>query len=201
MIGTQMIAKGLDFPNVTLVGVLSADQSLYANDFRSTERTFSLITQVVGRSGRGDKIGRALIQTYNPENHIIQFAANQNYKAFYQDEIESRKALLYPPFCDICVVGFSGLDEVKTRYAALMFLDILKKQAKQENGNIPLKVLGPTQAGIYKMNNKYRYRIIIKCRANKDFKHFLKNVIVLSGKEKSLSNITIFADINGDINI
>ena len=108
IIGTQMVAKGLDFPNVTLVGVLSADSALYAQDYRSFERAFSLFTQVVGRSGRAQKAGRAFIQTFTPENPVIALAAAQDYDSFYEEEIESRRLHLYPPFCDMAGIGFSG---------------------------------------------------------------------------------------------
>ena len=121
MVGTQMIAKGLDFPNVTLAGVLNADKALFSGDFRSYERTFSLITQVVGRSGRAKAGGRAIIQTYVPDHYVINLAAQQNYTAFYSQEIAMRRALIYPPFCDICVIGFSGADEKEVSAAAELF--------------------------------------------------------------------------------
>lgn len=197
MIGTQMIAKGLNFPNVTLVGVLSADQSLYANDYRSCERTFSLITQVVGRSGRGEKKGRAFIQTYTPDHPVINFAAEQNYFGFYQDEIESRKALLYPPFCDLCLVGFSGAVQENVKFAADFFMEVLK--AYLEKVPLPIRVLGPNPAGIFRLNGKYRYRIIIKCKANGKFKALLGQVLKTAGKNKVFSKISFYADINGDI--
>lgn len=108
LVGTQMVAKGLNFPNVTLVGVLNTDYMLYADDYRSYERTFSLLTQVVGRSGRGASKGMAVIQSYTPDNLIISMAARQDYLAFYNTEIQVRKAMLYPPFADICLIGFSG---------------------------------------------------------------------------------------------
>lgn len=199
MIGTQMIAKGLDFPNVTLVGVLSADQALYANDFHSCERTFSLITQVVGRSGRGGKKGRAFIQTYTPNHPVIHYASGQDYEGFYQDEILSRKALLYPPFCDICMVGFSGAIEENVQGSAKRFMQLLHDAAKQ--AGIPMRALGPNQAGIFRLNNKYRYRILIKCRANAAFRNLLEQVMKAAGKEKEFSKISFFADINGDINL
>ena len=106
LVGTQMVAKGLNFPNVTLVGVLNTDYMLYADDYRSYERTFSLLTQVVGRSGRGASKGMAVIQSYTPDNLIISMAARQDYLAFYSTEIQVRKAMLYPPFADICLIGF-----------------------------------------------------------------------------------------------
>ena len=116
LLGTQMVAKGLDFENVTLVGVISIDQQLYQDDYKSLERAFDLLTQVVGRAGRGETPGRAVIQTLLPENNIIALASKQDYKAFYNTEIKLRKALIYPPYCDICTVGFMGEDEtlVKT---------------------------------------------------------------------------------------
>jgi len=197
MIGTQMIAKGLNFPNVTLVGVLSADQALYANDYRNCERTFSLITQVVGRSGRGGKKGRAYIQTYTPEHPVINFAAEQNYTGFYHDEIQSRKALLYPPFCDICQVGFSGTAQESVKTAAECFMEILRAHA--EKTGIPMKALGPNPANIYRLNKKYRYRIIIKCHADGKFKALLSNVMKTAGKDKVFSKISFYADINGEI--
>ena len=128
IVGTQMIAKGLDFPNVTLVGVLKTDNSLYAGDFRAYERTFSLITQVVGRGGRGGKRGRALIQTFTPDHYVLNLAAGQNYPDFYKEEIELREAMLYPPFCDIIVVGFTSLIDKECNVAALKFRDMLEKR-------------------------------------------------------------------------
>lgn len=197
MIGTQMIAKGLNFPNVTLVGVLSADQSLYANDYRSCERTFSLLTQVIGRSGRGEKKGRAFIQTYTPDHPVINFASEQNYFGFYRDEIESRKALLYPPFCDLCSIGFSGAVSENVKFAADFFMEVLK--AYLEKIPLPIRVLGPVPAGIFRLNGKYRYRIILKCKANGKFKALIRQVIKTAGKEKAFSKINLYADINGDI--
>ncbi len=197
MIGTQMIAKGLNFPNVTLVGVLSVDQSLYANDYRSCERTFSLVTQVVGRSGRGEKKGRAFIQTYTPDHPVINYASEQNFHGFYQDEIQSRKALLYPPFCDLCVIGFSGAVSENVKFAADYFMEVLK--AYLEKVPLPIRVLGPVPAGIFRVNGKYRYRIILKCKANAKFKALLSRVMKTAGKHKSFSKISFYADINGDI--
>ncbi|MGI5895645.1 MAG: replication restart helicase PriA [Oscillospiraceae bacterium] len=201
MLGTQMIAKGLDFPNVTLVGVLSVDKLLYSTDFRSNERTFSLVTQVVGRSGRGSKAGRAFIQTYTPDNPVLNFAAHQNYEAFYNDEIAARKALLYPPFCDICVVGFAAVLEQEVKKAAYSFMELLKTYIKNAEMKIPVRVLGPVEADIYKLNNKYRYRIVIKCRANKAFKTMIGELLRQTAQMPAFSKTTVFADLNGEINI
>lgn len=143
IIGTQMVAKGLDFPNVTLVGVLSADSALYAQDYRSFERAFSLFTQVVGRSGRAEKAGRAYIQTFTPENPVIALAAAQDYDGFYAEEIDSRRIHLYPPFCDMVGIGFSGLEYARTKEAARQFLAEFARRAKADYAGLPLRVLGP----------------------------------------------------------
>lgn len=198
MIGTQMVAKGLDFPNVTLVGVLSADQSLYSDDYRGYERAFSLLTQVVGRSGRGGEPGRAVIQTSTPENPVIRLAANQDYEAFYRDEIALRQARLYPPFADICMVGFSSLEQRPALEAARRFLEMLTGLAKSAYPSLPLRVIGPSEAGVFKMNNKYRYKLMIKCRNNKAFRGFLSTLLVEFGKKREFSKVSVYADINPD---
>ena len=125
MIGTQMIGKGLDFPNVTLVGVLSVDKALYAGDFRSYERTFSLITQVVGRGGRGGSRGRAILQTFIPEHYIMNLAAAQDYKGFYNEEIAIRRAMIFPPLCDMCIFCFSGNEDITVRLGAEAVLRLM----------------------------------------------------------------------------
>ena len=164
MIGTQMISKGLDFPNVTLVGVLSVDKALFSGDFRSYERTFSLITQVVGRGGRGDKPGRACLQTFMPEHYVLNLAANQNYKTFYNEEISIRRALINPPICDICVLGLSSEIEKNVQNAADKMLEIIQNKIKTEGIGFPLRVLGPVKCAYGKINGKYRYRLILKCK-------------------------------------
>ena len=164
IIGTQMVAKGLDFPNVTLVGVLSADASLYAQDYRSFERAFSLFTQVVGRSGRSQKAGRAYIQTFTPDNSVIALAAAQDYDGFYAEEIESRRIHLYPPFCDLVGVGFSGVDNLQVRQAAGRFLKQLTELARSEYPGLPLRVLGPCENQVLRIAGKYRWHMAIKCR-------------------------------------
>ena len=201
MLGTQMIAKGLDFPNVTLVGVLAVDKLLYATDFRGNERTFSLITQVVGRSGRGDKRGRAYIETYTPDHPVLNFAAHQNYPMFYNDEIQARKALLYPPFCDICVVGFACAEEALVQQGARLFIEFLKEYMHTLEKKLPLRVLGPVPAGVYKINGKYRYRIVIKCRAGREFRKMVACLLKKSGTDKRFAKLNLFADINGEINV
>ena len=145
MLGTQMIAKGLDFPNVTLVGVVSIDKALFAGDFRSYERTFSLVTQVVGRCGRGDKQGRAIIQTFVPQHYVLNLAAEQNYIGFYEQEIASRKALLYPPFCDTCTIEFSSQIERCADIASKTFLKLITDSISCGQIDVPIKVLGPSK--------------------------------------------------------
>lgn len=198
MLGTQMVAKGLNFPNVTLVGVLSVDQMLYSDDFRSFERTFSLLTQVVGRSGRGNEHGRAIIQTFTPENQIIKLASEQNYDAFYKDEIQIRKALLYPPFADICVIGFVGVGDKPTYTAASDFLNKFCETAKLTHPELPIRILGVSPAAILKINNKYRYKILIKFRNSKSFRFMLSGLLIWFGKEKQYKDVSVFVDINPD---
>lgn len=199
MIGTQMVAKGLNFPNVTLVGVLSADQMLYSDDYRSYERTFSLLTQVVGRSGRGGLAGKAIIQTYTPENPTILLAAKQDYDSFYKNEILLRKAMLYPPFSDICMVGFVGEDNYKTETAAKEFTEILVKTAKEEYPNIPLRVLGYSPASINRVNNKFRYKCVMKFRNSPDFRKMMSQLLIDFEKNKKHKNVTAYIDINPDM--
>lgn len=195
MIGTQMIAKGLDFPDVTLVGVLSADQHLFSDDFRSYERTFSLLTQVIGRSGRAGGDSLAIIQTNTPENQLIRLAANQDYEKFYDTEIKMREAMLYPPFVDICEVSFSCEDEGKVDAASQKFLQLLKS-AFTADREVPVKIFGPSKASIYKVSNKYRYKILIKCKNNIKFREKLYGTLKLFEKDRSFLRVTVSIDIN-----
>ena len=201
MLGTQMIAKGLDFPNVTLVGVVSIDKALFAGDFRSYERTFSLITQVVGRCGRGDKQGRALIQTFVPEHYVLNLAAEQNYIGFYEQEITARKALLYPPFCDTCAIEFSSQIERCADNASMAFLKLITDSISYGQINVPIKVLGPSKCTYEKINGKYRYRMIIKCKNNQKFRDYIGKIYKTAFKLKELANVQMFLDINGDIGL
>ncbi|MDD6175452.1 MAG: primosomal protein N' [Firmicutes bacterium] len=198
LIGTQMVAKGLDFPNVTLVGVLSADQELYGDDFRSYERAFSLLTQVVGRAGRGAAEGKALIQTMTPHNPIIRMAAQQDYDAFYRGEIEVRRAMLYPPFADLCVVGFVGSAELPVKNAADAFLSEFKALAAAEYPELPLRVVGPSPAAVLRVNQKYRYKLLIKCRSSSRFRRLLSQLLVQHGQNRNFNGVTVYADMNPD---
>ena len=198
IVGTQMVAKGLDFENVTVVGVLSADQSLYNDDFRSTERTFDLLTQVVGRAGRGRFRGRAFLQTFTPENPVFALAASQNYPAFYQQELPLRKLMLYPPFADLCVVGFVGSNEQEVRGGSMVFLQQLRQLAKTEYRQLPLRVLNPSPAHILRAGGKYRYKLLLKCRNSRLFRQMISRLLVHFAGEKKFKHVTAFADMNPD---
>lgn len=166
LIGTQMVSKGHDFPGVTLVGVLLADNSLYLDDYRANERTFSMITQVVGRAGRGKKSGIAIIQTYNPEHPVIKFAAEQNYEDFYENEIALRKNFVFPPFCDMVHLTFSTSEESVFKSLLPEFSSRLAALLKEEYSDVPLVIFGPFEAPIYRLNNTYRMKYIFKCKDN-----------------------------------
>jgi primosomal protein N' (replication factor Y) len=196
LIGTQMVAKGLNFPKVTLVGVLNPDSMLYADDYRSYERAFSLLTQVVGRSGRGESRGVAIIQTNTPENTVISMAASQNYEDFFNNEIALRKAMLYPPFADICMIGFVSDSRLSVTKASNEFLKIFVATAKEEFGELPLRILGPSPASVAKISNKYRYKIIIKCRNNKEFRKLLSEVLLDFSSNKEYKNVSAYVDMN-----
>ena len=196
LVCTQMVAKGLDFPNVTLVGVLNTDQMLYADDYRSYERSFSLLTQVVGRSGRGESKGMAVIQTFTPDNLILSMAAKQDYGAFYSAEIAMRQTMLYPPFADICLVGFVGSDQPLTLKAANAFLGEFSSLAQAEYARLPIRVLGPSPALVVKVSNKFRYKIIIKCRNNRQFRALLSTVLRRFSEKREFSKVTVYADMN-----
>ena len=166
MIGTQMVTKGHDFPSVTLVGILLADASLFNEDFRANERTFSLITQVIGRAGRADKKGIALIQTYNPEHPVILKAASQDFVSFYNDEIQVRQSLVFPPFCDIALFSFSSEDEAALCNACVNFAEFLRLLLDEKYKDVKIYVYGPFDAPVYKVNEQYRKRFIAKCKMN-----------------------------------
>ena len=196
MLGTQMVAKGLDFPKVTLVGVLSADSALYSMDYRSFERAFSLLTQVVGRSGRGDKSGTALIQTVQPNNETIRLAAKQDYDSFYEQEVDMRKLMIYPPYCDIAMVVVNSLSRTISENAIKEFYNILVEKLKNDFSDVKVNILGPTIANIPKVNNKYRFRLIVKFRGYKRFGELINEALHNFYASKSSNNASITIDIN-----
>lgn len=199
MVGTQMIAKGLDFPNVTLVGVLKTDNLLYAADFKAYERTFSLITQVVGRAGRSGKKGRAMIQTFSPDHYVINLAAAQNYPAFFAEEIELREAQLYPPFCDVVVFGFSAIDNGRCVTAAKRFASMLAENVKPYGNRVPLRILGPAQSVVGKINGRYRQRLLVKCRNSKSLREVVESTLRQALSDEQFRNVSFYADMNGNI--
>ncbi len=196
LVGTQMVAKGLDFPNVTLVGVLNIDQMLYNDDYKSGERAFDLITQVVGRSGRGQSPGKAYIQTSFPDSEIVTMAKEQDYESFYNIELPMRKAMIYPPFCDICVIGFTSDAEYTIKRVSADFLNQLKSVHSSKYKDINIIVLGPVTPRVSKLGGKYRERIIIKCKNSTEFRNMISELLMYFAKEKKYNNVSIYADIN-----
>lgn len=194
-----MIAKGLDFPNVTLVGVLKTDNSLYAADFRAYERTFSLITQVVGRAGRSGKKGRAMIQTFSPEHYVINMAAAQNYPAFYKEEIALREAQFYPPFCDVVTFGFSAADNDRCCAAAKCFAAMLAENAHPFGERVPLRILGPAQSVVGKINGRYRWRLLAKCKNSRSLREVVEKTLKQAFADVLFKNVSFYADINGNM--
>ncbi len=196
LIGTQMVAKGLDFPDVTLVGITSADKELYNNDYRCGERSFDLITQVVGRAGRGTKKGRAVIQTVAPDNFIIEIASKQDYKRFFEYEIKLRKALTYPPFCDLCEIGFAAPERNLVNDCAFSFFDELVLLSENDYTDQKIIILGPMPPKVSKVNELYRQRILIKCKNSKGFREMINKVLVKVYSDKAYKTVNIYADIN-----
>lgn len=192
LIGTQMVTKGLDFENVTLVGVLAADMSLNLDDYRANEKTFDLITQVCGRAGRGSYAGHAVIQTYMPENSVLKLAQEQDYVSFYEEEISLRKMLSYPPFCDLVSLVFSGFNEAFVSNCAKNAADKLKAALK----GYPVEILGPGACGFYKMNNKYRKRILIKCQLNDTILNIISDCIKKHYQSRENQTISLTAETN-----
>ncbi|MBQ3064411.1 MAG: primosomal protein N' [Clostridia bacterium] len=184
LLGTQMVTKGHDFPDVTLVGVLMADASLYLDDYRAAERTFSMLTQVIGRAGRAGKAGTALIQTSNPDHEVIRLAAEQNYEAFYEREIALRRALVFPPFCDIALLTLSHTDERKLMPAARALSEELTKLLAAEFSDVQVIAFGPFEAPIYRADGKYRMRMVLKCALNKRTREMLGKLLDIFGKQK-----------------
>lgn len=197
LLGTQMVAKGLDFEKVSLVGVLGIDSLLFGQGFRAYESVFSLVTQVIGRGGRADIPGRALIQTTVPDHPVLQLAATQDYEAFYREEITFRKFGLYPPFCAFCVVGFVGDKEPEVLTAAVRFGQLLGETAAQ-NPQMPLRILGPAPMNIVMLNSKYRYKLTLKCRNDAQFRAVMRQTLDAYDKEKLPAKASVILDFNSD---
>ena len=197
LLGTQMVAKGLDFENVTLVGVLSADMSLYVENYRAAERTFSLLTQVVGRAGRGGKTGRAVIQTYTPGNDVIQSAARQDYDSFYQSEIRMRKLRRYPPFADLFTFTVSGTEEGAVMRAAVGVRETLRHLSRHpDQVKNQAEVLGPAPAPVLKVNNRYRYRVLLVGKNDKVTRDQVSWLLKEFANDRANRGLNIFVDCN-----
>lgn len=167
LLGTQMVTKGHDFPLVTLVGILMAENSLYMDDYRAGEKTFSLITQVIGRAGRADRPGRAVIQTYTPDNENLKFAEKQDYVSFYESEIKLRQSFAFPPFCDIVQLTMTSEDEGELSASVLRLSDFIKQKSGTEYPDVNFQMFGPFEAPIYRIGDRYRMRLVCKCRLTK----------------------------------
>jgi len=196
MVGTQMVAKGLDFPHVGLVGVLSADQSLYSDDYRSYETTFALLTQVIGRAGRRHEQGLAVIQTYTPDHPVIGLAAQQDYPTFYSMENMDRLTTHYPPYADLFLFGFTGLQEQKVRQAAHKLLQLLRGAATGEYADLPLIALDPTPAAVVKVAGKYRYKMLVKGRNTRRMRDMVRHLLHTMHGDPANRGVTVYVDIN-----
>ena len=197
LIGTQMISKGLDFPSVTLVGIIAADTTLNLPDFRSPERTFQLITQVAGRAGRGDAQGNVILQTYNPDHYSITAAMNSDYRRFFQSELELRREFGYPPFKDMASITLFGRDYGKVRESmgksSLLLMDLIR-----EAGLTDVDVLGPNPSPMEKINNNYRWQILLKFGYNHgmDIRKIIRRVYTVGKGNLIEDDVKISIDIN-----
>ena len=193
LIGTQMVTKGLDFPDVTLVGVISADTMLNIDDYRSQERTFAVLEQVTGRAGRAKGDGHSIIQTYSPDNKAIRLMQMHDYEKFYAEEIKVRKAMWYPPFCEMISVLFTGVSEAMVAQCARSFARYV---APIKNSTQKIQILGPVPAAITKIKNKYRWRLLIKCENSDRLSRILFDAAAECEKNKNFEKITIVIDKN-----
>ena len=189
-----MVAKGLDFENVTLVGVVLADQSLFVDDFRAGERTFSLLTQVVGRAGRGEKTGRAVIQTFTPDHDVIRFAARQDYEHFYQQEIQMRRLRREPPFRDVFVLTASGPEETGVLRCCMKLRQALEGALGRFDQEWEL--LGPAPAAVAKVNNRYRYRLTLSTKNCRAVRELLGGLIAQAHQDRENRGISVYGDLN-----
>ena len=196
MIGTQMVAKGLDFPNVGLVGVLSADMSLFGDDYRSFETTFALLTQVIGRAGRRSDEGEAVVQTFAPENEVIRHAANQDYVSFYNTEITARRAMGYPPYTDLFLFGFSGVNDNDVKEATHVFLRIIRHLTHKQFEDLKMIVLDPSPATVSRVAGKFRYKLLMKTVNTARLREMVSVALEAYHKDPISKFAAIYVDIN-----
>lgn len=198
LLGTQMVAKGLNLPNVMLVGVLDADLSLYTDNYRAAQTTFNMLTQVVGRAGRGDSDGRAVIQTVAPEHRVITLAAKQDYDSFFDMELQMRRIQQCPPFGDLVTVTFTGQDEGAVLRGAVKFRDSLSGCLRRSEYSDKLcTVLGPAPCPVPKINYNYRYRLTLRCSMDKALRTLLAHMLRQFSKDRENRGVSAFIDING----
>ena len=195
LLGTQMVTKGHDFPDVTLVGVLLADASLYLDDYRAAEKTFAMLTQVIGRAGRADKEGMAVIQTNNPDSEVIRLACAQDYESFYEREIRLRKLLTFPPFCDIALLTVTGAYETELLRATTLMAQMIKEMAEGDYKDVTLVTFGPFEAPVYRVDNKYRMRMVLKCKLTRRTLSMLAELLSTFGQRVS-KKVTLSIDLN-----
>ena len=198
LLGTQMVAKGLNLPDVTLVGVLDADLGLYTDSFRASETTFNMLTQVVGRAGRGDTPGEAIIQTMVPEHKVITLAANQDYDSFYELELQMRRVQNVPPFGDLALLTITGQEESRVLHGAVKLRDSLNLLLKiPDYAGEVCTVLGPAPCPVAKINYNYRYRLTLRCKMTKKLRMLLAHLLRQFSKDKENRGVCAFIDING----
>ena len=198
LVGTQMVAKGLNLPEVTLVGVLDADLSLYTDNYRAAESTFNMLTQVVGRAGRGDTAGRAMIQTMVPEHNVINLAAKQDYEGFYETEIALRKVQNCPPFGDLVTVTFTGQDEGRLLRGAVKFRDSLRACLQlKEYESKQCTVLGPAPCPVPKINYNFRYRLTLRCALDNQLRELFAHMLRQFSQDRENRGVSAFIDVNG----
>jgi primosomal protein N' (replication factor Y) len=198
LIGTQMVAKGLNLPEVTLVGVLDADMSLYSGSYRAAENTFNMLTQVIGRAGRGDTPGQAVIQTMVPEHKVLTLAAQQDYDGFYDLEIRLRQLQKEPPFGNLAAVLFSGQEESRVLRGAAVFRDSLNACLKEDAYSQEFcQVLGPAACAVPKINYNYRYRLTLRCKMTKNLRMLIAHLLRQFAKDGANRGVSAFVDVNG----
>ena len=197
LVGTQMVAKGLNLPDVTVVGVLDADLSLYTDSFRAAETTFNMLTQVVGRAGRGDSPGLAVIQTMQPEHQVIKLAARQDYDSFYQLEIQLRRLQNAPPFGDLLTITFTGQEETAVLRGAAKFRDSLMPWLKQLPDSAQFVLLGPAPCAVPKINYHFRYRLTLRGKLGRQHRAMIAHLLQQFAQDKQNRGVSAFADVNG----
>lgn len=197
LLGTQMVTKGHDFPGVTLVGIVMADSGLYLDDYRAGEKTFALVTQVIGRAGRAEKPGRAVIQTYNPDHPTLRLAAAQDYDGFFENEIALRRALCFPPFCDLLQINVSAGDELALQNAVRCLGETLREQLAGDYKDVSLQAFGPFEAPVYRIKGNYRMRFLLKCKNNKRTRDYLRQSLA-AFREKAGGKFRVTPDFNPD---